>query len=67
MEGKLTLGLGAGALVAMGSTAGEGRFAALVTSLRFEPVWLATRLILPFVWPWPFLSLELVGFDSGSS
>lgn len=67
LDGELTLGLGAGALVATASTAGEGRFAALVTSLRFDPVWLATRLILPFVWPWPFFSLELVGFDSGSS
>lgn len=65
-QGKLTVGFDAGALLAASAT-GSGRLAALVTSLRLEPVELATRLIFPFVWPWPFFSLELVVFGSGSS
>lgn len=69
-QGRLTVGFGAGALLA-GSGGGSGRLAALVTSLRFDPVELATRLILPLAWPWPwpwpFFSLGLVALGSESS
>lgn len=64
LQSRLTVGSGAGALVA-GSAGGSGRFAAFVTSLRLDPVELAMRLIFPFAWP--FFSLELPVFDSGSS
>lgn len=42
-------------------------FAAFVTSFKFDPLELATRRILPLVWPWPFFSLGLVDFGSESS
>lgn len=50
-----------------GSATSVGKVAAFCTSLRFEPVWLATRLILPFVWPWPFFLSAVVGFASAAS
>lgn len=64
---ELTVGLVAGAEVD-GSTEGDGMFAAFCTSLRFEPFWLATRFIFPFVRPWPFFFSAAAGFvDSVSS
>lgn len=67
MGGGLTLGLAAGAFVAVASVGGDGMFAAFVTSFRFDPVELATRRIFPLEWPWPFFSLGLVDLGSESS